>query len=155
MHETYATLHVPGEPIPQGSKKHVGNGVMIESNKKTRPWRAMVSDCADDYKRNNPTLMLPMCGPICAKIEFRFARPASVKRVHHITKPDIDKLTRAVLDSLKGRLIVDDSMINELSVSKSYGEPGVVITLAGSPYGTRPALLKSTGRSGRSARDAG
>lgn len=95
-----------------------------------------------------------MCGPITASIKFTFARPASVKRVHHTTKPDVDKLARAILDSLKGVLIVDDSMINALAVTKEYGEPGVLIQLVGSPFGTKPETI-SRRRSGLSARDAG
>lgn len=154
MHEICVRFYVPGEPAPQGSKKHVGNGVMIESNKRTRPWRALVADCASTHKAEHPDLGLPMCGPITASIKFTFARPASVKRVHHITKPDVDKLARAILDSLKGVLIVDDSMINALAVTKEYGEPGVQIQLVGSPFGTPPERISKC-RSGPSARDAG
>lgn len=31
-------FHVIGLPAPQGSKKHVGHGVMVESSKKVKPW---------------------------------------------------------------------------------------------------------------------
>lgn len=31
-----------GTPAPQGSKRHVGRGIMIESSRKVRPWRAAV-----------------------------------------------------------------------------------------------------------------
>lgn len=30
---------VYGEPAPQGSKRHVGGGRMIESSAKVKPWR--------------------------------------------------------------------------------------------------------------------
>ena len=39
------------------------------------------------------------------------------------TKPDIDKLARATLDSLTGLVWDDDSRIVLLSVTKSYAEP--------------------------------
>ena len=45
------------------------------------------------------------------------------------TKPDIDKLVRAILDSLKGILINDDSQVTELQAYKSYGSPERVSVL--------------------------
>ena len=39
-------FYVVGDPAPQGSKKHVGNGRFIESSKKLAPWRAAVADSA-------------------------------------------------------------------------------------------------------------
>ena len=33
------SFNVIGIPGAQGSKRHVGNGVMVESSKKVKPWR--------------------------------------------------------------------------------------------------------------------
>jgi crossover junction endodeoxyribonuclease RusA len=35
-------IRINGIPAPQGSKRHVGNGVMIESSKAVGPWREAV-----------------------------------------------------------------------------------------------------------------
>ena len=35
-------ITVHGTPAPQGSKRHVGNGVMVESSAKVKPWREAV-----------------------------------------------------------------------------------------------------------------
>jgi hypothetical protein len=35
-------------PAPQGSKRHVGNGRMIESSTKVKPWRQAVIAAAKD-----------------------------------------------------------------------------------------------------------
>ena len=37
------TFHITGiTPAPQGSKRHVGNGRMVESSAKVKPWREAV-----------------------------------------------------------------------------------------------------------------
>ena len=41
-------LYAVGDPAPQGSKSHVGNGVMIESSKRVKPWRRQVAAAARD-----------------------------------------------------------------------------------------------------------
>lgn len=35
-------ITVHGLPAPQGSKRHVGRGVMVESSKNVKPWRSAV-----------------------------------------------------------------------------------------------------------------
>ena len=37
-------IHVKGmESAPQGSKKHVGNGIMVETSKRLKSWRNQVN----------------------------------------------------------------------------------------------------------------
>ena len=64
-------------------------------------------------------------------LEFYHTRPASVKRKHKITAGDLDKLTRAALDSLTdSKIITDDSRVVELRATKKYADDnpeGVVI----------------------------
>ena len=63
--------------------------------------------------------------PVCVRMDFYLARPATLaKRFKRPTKkPDIDKLIRAIFDSLTGTIITDDSQIVELLVGKWYGAP--------------------------------
>lgn len=128
-------LHVPGQPIPQGSKQVSRSGHSYEANKKTRPWRAVVADCASHFRAQHPGIGLPLDGNISAELTFTFARPPSAKkRAYPNVKPDIDKLCRAIFDSLTGILIVDDCRVVSLKATKQYGEPGVHIALVGSPF---------------------
>lgn len=62
--------------------------------------------------------------PIALTIEFGYIKPKSKpKKVKHMTvKPDIDKLTRAVLDALTGVAYEDDSQVVSLDVRKIYSE---------------------------------
>ncbi len=129
-------LWVPGVPAPQGSKKIIRRGKyasMVEDNCNTRPWRALVADCADALVASRTDLDLPFDGPICAEFVFRFMRPASIKphkRPHPHTKPDLSKLVRAAEDSLSGRLFKDDArIVNYRNTRKEFGPSGVLIRL--------------------------
>ena len=64
-------------------------------------------------------------GAVAIELVFSFVRPKSIsakKRPHMIVKPDIDKLTRAVLDALTHHAYDDDSQVVSLKVIKSYGD---------------------------------
>jgi len=74
---------------------------------------------------------LDVSGPVSLTLEFTFARPKKPKHRLHITKPDLDNLAKAVMDSLTtARAWVDDSQVWSLTLSKSYSaDPGVLITM--------------------------
>lgn len=122
-------IEVHGVPGPQGSKRHVGGGVMIESSKKVRPWREAVKFAILEQN-------LSQLGdvPLVVNIVFRFARPKTVKRKYPSTRNtgDIDKLERATHDAIvDSGLIYDDSQIVEHYGRKVYGEPiGCTIQIA-------------------------
>ena len=42
-------IPVIGMPAPQGSKRHVGNGIMIENSKRVKPWRQDVKEAALEH----------------------------------------------------------------------------------------------------------
>lgn len=125
------------EPAPQGSKRHVGNGRMVEASKKVKPWRFAVSQAAIETGE-------PMTdGQVSVLITFLFSRPKAhynskgeVKPkapFYKSTKPDLDKLCRSTLDGITGVLIKDDSQVVNLICCKVYageGElPGALITI--------------------------
>ena len=67
-------------------------------------------------------------------LEFQLRRPRTVRREYPTVPPDLDKLIRAVLDSLSGIAYIDDSQVVEIIARKSYAEePGLDISI--SPYG--------------------
>ena len=76
------------------------------------------------------------CDPISSytvDIEFVLSRPASIpqhRRIHSTTKPDIDKLVRAINDALTGILFHDDSQVVGITCIKDYDDerrPGAYI----------------------------
>ena len=127
-----------GIPAPQGSKRHVGNGRLIESCKALKPWREQC--IADSLSLSIPTIH----GPVSISLVFRFQRPKSHYNSkgqlkpsapqYKTSKPDIDKLARAILDSLTlARVIQDDAQCFLLTAQKRFcvaqEPPGVMITV--------------------------
>jgi crossover junction endodeoxyribonuclease RusA len=120
------TITVRGIPAPQGSKKHVGRGIMVESSKAVKPWREAVK-WAWIESRNT-------CieGAVGITVHFWIARPSSVKRKHPAVKPDIDKLQRSTFDALvEAGAIQDDAKIVMVTATKTYAAsaPGALITI--------------------------
>jgi crossover junction endodeoxyribonuclease RusA len=106
---------VSGRPAPQGSKRHIGGGRMIEMSKSVGPWREAVRGEAQR------AFSAPLEGPVKVSVEFLLAKPKSVRRDTPCVRPDLDKLIRAVLDGLTaGGAFGDDAQVTELSASKSY-----------------------------------
>lgn len=127
-------IDVLGVPAPQGSKRAfvVGNrAVITEDSKRTAPWRDSVSAAGVAAMAGAAAFD----GPLRVTIEFRVPRPRSVKRAHPSVKPDVDKLARAVLDSLSAAaVIVDDARIVSLTAEKVYAEvPGATIRVTEVP----------------------
>lgn len=125
-----AALFVPGDAAPQGSKRHVGRGIMVESSKKLGPWRERVALAAHGHG------WTPGTGPVCVRLEFIRPRPVSTPKSRTppaVKKPDLDKLDRAILDALTGIAYADDSQVVDLHSTKRIAEigetPGVWITV--------------------------
>jgi Holliday junction resolvase RusA-like endonuclease len=98
-----------GSPAPQGSKKHVGHGVMIESSKAVKPWREAVKAAA-------PAIDRPLDGPIVVRMVFTVARPKSAKKTETAPyrTPDLSKLCRATEDAITDAgLWADDARVSE------------------------------------------
>ena len=122
------TFRVYGEPAPQGSKKHVGRGIMVESSKKVKPWREAVKWA---FVEDSCPMLI---GPVEVSIDFFLHRPKSAKKsdLRPSRKPDLDKLVRSTFDALvEARAVKDDAQFVQLTTGKWYGHDfiGAVITL--------------------------
>src|SRR5882724_2709257 len=118
---------VLGEPIPQGSlKAFVPKGwkrpILTSDNKKTKPWRQEIGQMCLECLKGESAAGRGV--PMRLLVAFYFSRPKSVKSLaEKTTKPDLDKLVRAVLDALTGIAYEDDSQVTEIMASKQYGYP--------------------------------
>ena len=119
---------VRGIPAPQGSKRHVGGGILIESSKKVAPWRDAVRLAAVE-EMNGVT---PFDGPLELRVTFTLVRPATVKRAMPHVRPDLDKLVRSTMDALTDAGVWgDDCQVVRIVTAKLYGiYPGADITVS-------------------------
>lgn len=127
------SFSVAGLPKPQGSKSIMtprgGNARLIEcAGKPLKVWRELVALQASQIMSGKPAYR----GAVRVALCFYLPRPQAHYRKSgeltiraprdHMTKPDIDKLTRAVLDSLSTRVYHDDSQVVSLLANKRYAE---------------------------------
>jgi crossover junction endodeoxyribonuclease RusA len=121
------TIEVRGLPAPQGSKRHVGNGRMIESSKKVEPWREAVrAETQRAMRSSDVTPLAPLDGPIVAWVTFRLPRPASAPRRILVPAkyPDTEKLVRSTWDAITaGGGWADDARVVELHAYKVFATP--------------------------------
>lgn len=109
------TIRVYGQPAPQGSKRHVGGGRMIEASKKVGPWRAAVEEAVASL------FFEPFSGPVRVEMVFFLKRPKTVTRLMPTVPPDLDKLVRGLFDALTiANVWVDDSLAVEMCAEKVY-----------------------------------
>ena len=130
----YLQLTVEGNPVPQGSFRHVGNGRIISANPKLNAWRDTIAQ-----QIATQTAHRLIEAPIRLQLVFTLPRPKSVpisRRATPTTKPDLDKLTRAVMDAISleryCQVIKDDSLVTDLHAAKRYADhtpPGVTILI--------------------------
>jgi Holliday junction resolvase RusA-like endonuclease len=120
---------IPGTPVPQGSVD-VYRGHIVAVKPALREWRDRIR--ASTMARHNGE---PMDGPLNVSLVFQLAPPKKPRWWAPAVKPDLDKLIRAVNDSLsttkKQRgVITDDARIIHIDADKTYHHtPGVYITI--------------------------
>jgi crossover junction endodeoxyribonuclease RusA len=127
------TVH--GEPQPQGSKTIVQRKGrrprVIEDNPDTVPWRERVERVARAAMDGQDAAT----GPLRLTATFVFRRPAGhygtgrnsgrlkpSSPVYVRTRPDVDKLLRAIGDAITGPVCRDDSQLVIAHAEKHYGE---------------------------------
>lgn len=127
-YQTRAEFFVNGKPAPQGSKSFKGmrggKAILVEASKAVKPWREQVTASAQAVWNGQPLLD----GAVAVDLGFILPRPKSLgsKPTPPATKRngDLDKLARAVLDSLTDSIIADDAQVTYLLAEKRTAEPG-------------------------------
>ena len=135
MGESVLSFFVEGKAIPKGSKT-IMRGRLVEAGKGYYEWAATVASTAlvEKVKQKWPRHVE---GPVSVMLDFELRRPDRPKHPAHITKPDLDKLCRGVLDALTSASVWnDDAQVDKLILSKHYSNtPGVSIVVTGSRRG--------------------
>jgi crossover junction endodeoxyribonuclease RusA len=132
---TTLSFFVPGKAAPQGSKRHVGRGIMVESSKEVAPWREAIRwECR---RVAGPGCLFPRGTAVSLSLEFVLPRPKSAPKRSTppaVTRPDADKLARAAGDAIGSAGVWnDDSQVTDLHVTKRIAEidevPGVHVVI--------------------------
>jgi Holliday junction resolvase RusA-like endonuclease len=134
-------FYAKGLPVTQGSSSigYAGDGrayIRSASGKKLKDWRRTIADAARDAA-NYPGRY---AGAVSVTATFFWPRPkghylpANSRRAHpelhhdaprYVTsKPDADKLARALLDALveEAALLADDAQVVEVVARKAYAD---------------------------------
>lgn len=127
-------IRVHGLPAPKGSVTRMRNGAYLPagtaaSRMNFQNWKENISSAARMQMIGHE----PWPGAIRLMAEFQLPAPKTMKKLHrgwlpHTKRPDVDKLTRALFDPLKGITWVDDSQVCFMTVNKVYAwdnQPGV------------------------------
>jgi Holliday junction resolvase RusA-like endonuclease len=118
---------VAGLPITQGSKKafahkHTGRVVVVDDNSPDlRSWRTAIGE---EARRAQAQLggVLARDVPVRVGLMFFLPKPQSApktRRTYPLTR-DLDKLTRAVLDSLESVLYANDGQVVSMRLGKDF-----------------------------------
>lgn len=122
-------FYAAGIPAPQGSKRgysQIGTTrvQLVESSKAVKPWRDEVRRAAVDA-----IVIHQWEAPEAVRVGLTFWMPRpkghpKTRRTIPSTRPDLDKLARAVFDALTASGAVrDDSTIVNASLAKAYVHP--------------------------------
>lgn len=120
---------VIGVPQPKGSTrafmpKGARFPVVTSDNPKVKQWQRVV---ALGGMAARGAGILPTSGAVELEVAFFLPRPIRLAKKatpHHLSRPDVDKLSRAVGDALTGILWDDDGQIVKLIATKAYAEAG-------------------------------
>lgn len=132
------TITVYGEAQPAGSKRAVplggrspnGRWGVVDANRKSEPWKAMVAQEAGEQYRE-PVLTIPLVVEfvfyvVRPKGHFGTGRNEGIVKdsapAYPSKKPDVLKLARGVEDALTGVVWADDAQIVDERVAKRYGD---------------------------------
>lgn len=110
-----------GQPRPRAFVR--GGKARVHDPSTAEGWKSAVVAAGAEHRPTSP-----IEGPIVVELEFFMPRPARLLRkkdpaeaIPHTAKPDIDNLTKAVLDALThDGWWRDDSQVIKLEVSKYY-----------------------------------
>lgn len=131
---------VLGTPIPKGSMRSYGfinkagqlRAATTNDNEKTRPWQQQIAREAFLMRGHNG----PILEPVVLELDFYFQPPKAFAKGRSrlapaVSRNDLDKLQRAVMDGLKaGGIYKDDGQVVDIVARKRFAGGW------GDPHGT-------------------
>jgi crossover junction endodeoxyribonuclease RusA len=137
---TVITFDIPGKPASQGSKRWIGKR-MIEDSKRSRPYRALVTDRAilaaeqSAWERieDMPVAVIILIMKRRPKHHYIAGNPArGIRGNAPLTAapgvPDVDKAARLILDGITDAgLWRDDRLVSDLTVHRRWADVDRVV----------------------------
>ena len=129
QHPAVINFTVRGIPRTKGSTKSfyikkLNRTVTTADNPKLKNWADNINYLAQVHAPD-----VPWDGPVLLFLFFKMQKPKSApktRRIYAVKKPDLDKLIRAVKDSLTGVIYNDDSQVIHVYPWKDYSPtPGI------------------------------
>jgi Holliday junction resolvase RusA-like endonuclease len=116
-------IFIPIEPVPKGRPRFTRFGHTYNPPK-TRIYEQNVSLFLKSKFKDNP-----LENAVWLEITFMLPVLKTKKRLLPTVKPDVDNLSKAILDSANGILWTDDKLIISMLAKKIYAiyEPGTLI----------------------------
>lgn len=116
---------VQGLPIPQGSKS-LFRGRLVDANAGLKAWRKAVKAAAVVAMAGRP----PIDEPTVFITDFYLPRGKTVRRARPSVRPDLDKLVRAIGDSLTdAKVWTEDSRAVSIRSDKWYADDKPYVTV--------------------------
>jgi Holliday junction resolvase RusA-like endonuclease len=126
---------IEGAPVPKGRPRFTRTGHTFTPTK-TRQYEALVTARAREAMVGKRKIEKPNAVRVDILAVFPVPASWSKKRRlaalqgvdHHVSKPDLDNVQKAILDSMNGIVFEDDSQVIDSRTRKAYGpEPGVKV----------------------------
>ena len=108
------SFRVDGVPVPQGSMRVYNGNIVHSQGAALATWRSAVAISAKNAG------CVPLPGSVRLDLLFGMPKPKTVKRTSPSVAPDLDKLIRAVLDSLTAIAYLDDGQVTDINAGKVY-----------------------------------
>ena len=134
-----AVFHVAGAAISKGRPRFARRGahVIAYTPEKTKTYEAQIKSAALEAMAGGQITT----GAVHVDIVIHVEPPASWSKkrraealdgaIHPMGKPDIDNVTKGILDAMNGIVYADDKQVIQMTVVKRYFEPAGVVVRVG------------------------
>ena len=118
-------LFFPFEPKPKGRPRFTRDGHAY-TPKTTHDYEKLIRDYykenSEDYYEDAIQIKLVFNMPIPKTTTKRVRKLIDAGTYKFTKKPDIDNITKAILDALNGVAFEDDSLITKITAEKKYSD---------------------------------